>query len=113
MVKEVGIPVCCLPGGTAEAHGELPRTCNVLLSVGAFELEVEEACKLSCSITALGRWADLKLGFSHIVWPIAKFTSGFWTHGTAQACASVDYSLAYLPWSSCLCRISVSKLLED
>lgn len=56
MVKEVGIPVCCLPGGTAEAHGELSWTCKVLLSVEAFELELEEACKLSCRITASGRF---------------------------------------------------------
>jgi len=97
MVKEVGTPVCCLPGGTAEAHRGLPWTCKVLISVGAFELEMEQACKLSCRITALGSWADLKLGFGHIEWPIAKFTSGSWTPGTAQACASVDYLLACLP----------------
>lgn len=82
MAKEVGIPVCCLPGGTAEAHGELPWTCKVLLSVGAFELEMEEARKLSWRVTALGSWADLKLGFRQIVWPIAKFTSGFGIHWT-------------------------------
>lgn len=73
MVKEVAIPVCCLPGGTAEAQGELPWTCKVLLSVEGFELEMEEAHKPSCRITGLGSGADLKLGFSHIAWPIVKF----------------------------------------